>query len=430
MANINRIVAGPHRLRLRLLALVLGTAIPLANWAGSNVWTSLGLQGNIITALAIDPSTPTTLYAGTGYSGIFKSDDQGNSWTAINNGISGMRVGVLCIDPSNPNTVYALIDGVLFRTTNAGTSWIPWESGLAGRPIMTLTIDPSTPTTLYVGVYRSGVFKSTDGGATWVQEDTQVVGRLNFSALAVAPSDPATLYATGSCGGVMQSTNGGMTWSERNDGLQSGPAPCVGALAIDPSASNTIYVGNGGLGVFKSTDGGMSWIAANSGFSDYALVSSIAIDPSVPTTIYAAPNGGLLDGVFRSADGGQTWAMMNAGLTWSSVQVLAIDPSDSSVLYAGTNGGGIFSYVVGPTITSIAKNSTPFRLVLKGSNFHPGATATIGTAEWTKVAVKSSGKLVIKGGSSLADLLHKGDAVNIVIINPDGGTSAPYVFTR
>src|SRR5262249_13678715 len=93
--------------------------------AGDNVWTSIGPAGGSVLALALDPGMPTTLYAGTGGSGVFKSRDGGTTWQASNTG------------------------------------------GLSDASVRALALDPTTPTTLYAGTEGSGVFKSTDGGTSW-----------------------------------------------------------------------------------------------------------------------------------------------------------------------------------------------------------------------------------------------------------------------
>src|SRR5215471_10765073 len=92
--------------------------------AGDNVWTSTGPDGRSVLALALAPATPTTLYAGTDDSGVFKSTTGGSTWSAVN-------------------------------------------TGLANRSVLVLALAPATPTTLYAGTLGGGVFKSTTGGSTW-----------------------------------------------------------------------------------------------------------------------------------------------------------------------------------------------------------------------------------------------------------------------
>src|SRR5438477_10566441 len=92
--------------------------------AGVNVWTTNGPHSETINALAIDPQTPTTLYAGTSGPGVFKSTDGGTTWRAVNTGLDPRRCCfALAIDPQTPTTLYASTDGGVFKSTDGGESW-------------------------------------------------------------------------------------------------------------------------------------------------------------------------------------------------------------------------------------------------------------------------------------------------------------------
>ena len=93
-------------LLIGLLTLLLASqAIPVS--AGFNVWTSIGPEGGNVSALAIDPATPATLYAGTWGGGVFKSTNGGANWSAVNTGLTNTDVRALAIDPDTPATLYA-----------------------------------------------------------------------------------------------------------------------------------------------------------------------------------------------------------------------------------------------------------------------------------------------------------------------------------
>lgn len=351
--------------------------------AGVNTWTTNGPERGDIRALAIDPTNPATLYAGTLGGGVFKSSNGGTSWSAINNGLdTSFVVSALVIDPTTPATVYAgtgngLVSGGdaggVFKSTNGGESWTATNAGLTSTAVFALAIDPSVPATLYASTYSGGVFKSSNGGGSWSAINTGLTTEylLIVSSLVIDPSAPATLYAGtgynvefGPGDGVFKSTNGGETWSEINAGLTN---PSVLALVIDPTNPATLYAGTvagffpGPLGgVFKSTNAGGNWSAINTGLTS-TDVSALAIDRSNPATLYAGTSGG---GVFKSSDGGGSWTAMNHGLTDTTVSALAIDPANPAKLYAGT-GAGVFDYqnVVGPC----APGSTT--LCLNGGRF-------------------------------------------------------------
>src|SRR5439155_1654570 len=156
--------------------------------------------------------TPTTLYAATNFgAGVFKSSDGGGSWSAVNTGLPTFNysyVSALAIDPQTPATLYAETEGGVFKSTNTGGSWNAVNTGLTATPVGALAIDPQTPATLYAGTRalppgrRGGVFKSTNGGASW----SAVNIGADVLAMAIDPQTPTTLYA-GTGDGILKSIN-------------------------------------------------------------------------------------------------------------------------------------------------------------------------------------------------------------------------------
>ena len=134
--------------------------------AGVNTWTTHGPEGGIIYALAIDPSSPATLYAGTDSNGVYKSVNGGASWTAVNAGLTNTTVLALAVDPSAPAKIYAGTFGGAFKSIDGGGSWTTINAGLAGTNVDALAIDPSNPATIYAGS-GGGVSKSVNGGQSW-----------------------------------------------------------------------------------------------------------------------------------------------------------------------------------------------------------------------------------------------------------------------
>ena len=262
--------------------------------------------------LVIDASVPTTLYAFEYGNGVFKSDDGGSNWVAINTGLP-TSVNALAIDPSRPNTLYAGTFLGVFKTTNRGESWIAVNTGLTGdRTVSALVIDPSASATLYAAT-SNGVFKSTNGGEGW-----GAVGLVGSAfALAIDPSAPGTVYAAGR-DDVFKSTDGGTSWANTNVGRNHFYGADVTAIAGDPSSAGTVYAGTSAKGVFKSTNGGGSWTAINTGLVPYifpdslASIGALAINVLTPTTLYA----GTAAGVFKSTDGGEHWAAASTWRPW------------------------------------------------------------------------------------------------------------------
>ncbi|MCP3957148.1 MAG: hypothetical protein GY719_04790 [bacterium] len=198
-------------------------------------------------ALAIDPQRPRTLYLGGGPGGVFKTTDGGNMWFPANQGIEDLGVSALAIDPLTPATVYAAGHTGLFKSTDAGVSWQDVSAGLpvGGNPeINLLAIDPQTPEILYAHG-RFGLARSTDGGSGWVLAGDGLSGEID--ALAIDPQNPTTLYAGGS-EGVFRSLDRGGSWATLNQGLA---VTAVTSLAVDPSDASTVYAGTRGGGVFS-----------------------------------------------------------------------------------------------------------------------------------------------------------------------------------
>ena len=164
-----------------LLSAVLWASSANLAYGGFNVWTPIGPDGGFILALAVDPRTPATVYAGTQNGGLFKTTNGGRSWKNAHVGLADSAVNALAIDPTNSKTLYAGTDDGLFKSTNGGASWSAASNGLPQAPVADLVIDPVTPTTLYAGVFLitggGGVFKSTNGGASWIAVSSRPRGR-------------------------------------------------------------------------------------------------------------------------------------------------------------------------------------------------------------------------------------------------------------
>ena len=145
---------------------------------GGMTWSQTGLTDTNVTVLAIDPRNPSTLYAGTEshrdrfptvFQGLLKSTDSGSSWLPINQGLSDVtgRVSALLVDPRSPSTLYAAFtgDGV-FKSSDGGASWIRFSDGLGNRNVHALGLTPGANglNVLYAGTSGGGVFKVLDDG--------------------------------------------------------------------------------------------------------------------------------------------------------------------------------------------------------------------------------------------------------------------------
>lgn len=161
---------------LIVAAALAATIAPAA--AQSPIWTTHGPYGvSPVVALAIDPTTPSTLYAATGNGvapdsaigdGVFRSTDSGGSWSAVNTGLD-LNVDALAIDPATPSTLYAgSYDSGVFQSTNSGGSWTAVNTGLSNPYVNALAIDPTPPSTLHAGTANSPLRKPLQAGRSLV----------------------------------------------------------------------------------------------------------------------------------------------------------------------------------------------------------------------------------------------------------------------
>jgi photosystem II stability/assembly factor-like uncharacterized protein len=251
------------------------------------------------------------------------------TWQGI--GPFGGGALTLAVDPINSQNLFAGTSAGVYKSSNGGASWTAASSGMpVNTSVSIIAIDPTNSLTVYAGT-AYGVFKSSDGGSSWVAANsgiTNIMG-LQVASLALDPANHKTLYAvTGD--GIFKSTDGGASWLAVNNGLATTEG--VNFIAIDPTNSRTLYAGSLGT-AYKSTDAGASWTAANSGFTTDAYgqikIYSLTVDPTNSQTVYAATG----TGVFKSVNGGSSWApVYNPPRT--AVFSLALDPGNSQVIYA------------------------------------------------------------------------------------------------
>ncbi len=315
-----------------LVGFLLVICVSVSAGAGVLQWTTGGPPGAGVNQLAIDPLSPSTVYMA-GY-GVWKSTDAGAAWSRLP-GLGSTNIWDLVVDPDNPSVLFAAsADAGIFRSTNGGASWTSSNQGLPGTFVIALAIDPSTPSTVYAGLRYEGAHKSTNGGRTWIPINDGIGGNRTITVFAVDPSTPLTIFA-GTYDGAFLSVNGGTSWSPVTGGLPTGS---IASIAIDPTDSSVVYVGMEGQGVFKSTDGGATWDPSNTGLED-GVVESLAIDPGTPTTVHLASDGG---GMYKSTNGGATWTRSEHGPRTLTVNAVSLVPSSPNIAYAGTYAAGVY----------------------------------------------------------------------------------------
>jgi photosystem II stability/assembly factor-like uncharacterized protein len=246
----------------------------------------------------------------------------------------------VAVDPTTPTTIYASTEKGLFKSTDGGLEWT--VTALRSTHIEVLAIDPSRPSTIYAAISDRGVVRSTDGGAHWRDRSSGLVGRVE--SLALDPRSPRILYAGTSFHGIYKTLDGGKSWTLSGSGLDESDS--IFSIAIDPVDEGTVYVSVSSLygddvGVFKTTDGGGRWQSASEGLPEWVW-DAVAVNPVDPSRVYV---GGYF-GVFATDDGGGHWYPMDDGLQGVSVRCLAV-AGDGSALHVGAQFQGVFDLELG-----------------------------------------------------------------------------------
>jgi len=304
---------------------------------------SLGPDGGGVTAVLFNPQNPAIAYIGSWGAGVFKSEDGGVNWAPISAGLDNLQIQSLAIDPLNPDTLYAgTYHFGVYKTTDGGASWFAAGKGLNDQAIVyALAVDPKNPQVIFAGTrspgmtppWGGGVFKSTDGGQTWINH-TNNLGEEWVYGLAIDSHNTQVIFAATHSAGIYKSSDGGHDWQAVNNGISDLGTRTV---VIDPSNSNVVYAGSWhGPAVFKTTNGGQNWSAVNNGLSGSKIIS-VVIDLAQPKTVYALS---YLRGLYKSDDGGANWSA--AGLYPDYVFSLAINPLDHQVLLASAENDALF----------------------------------------------------------------------------------------
>ena len=365
---------------------------PIQNLLKKLQWRSVGpFIGGRVVAVAGVPGH-NKFYMGGVDGGIWESTDYGIRWTNISDGKlpgGANSIGALAVSPANSNVIYAgsgesdprgtMITGEgMFKSADGGKTWM--HDGLSDtHTITSIAVDPRDSNVVYVSSLghifadneERGVFKTTDGGATW-SKVLYVNASTGANAVAIDPLHPNVLYAAmwqmyrrpwklssgGPGSALYKSTDSGAHWAKisNNPGFARGMLGKIG-VAVSPSNPSVLYsiVQAAEGGVFRSGNGGASWIRVN---SEQKLrqrafyYMSATVDPKNPNLVYAPQ----VDGLLVSHDGGKIWSRLRT--PHGDNHIVWVDPRNTGVLLEGNDGGATVSTDAGKTWSGVHNQPT------------------------------------------------------------------------
>lgn len=338
--------------------------LPSSAVAGQDTWTPLGLYGGVVMSVASDPAPGGIIYAGTTFGGVYRSLDDGASWSPLTNQIDQPAVLALALDPGAPNTVWAgTSDNGVWRSTDAGDTWTQVNTGLTDFTIRALAYEP-TGGVLLAGTATGGVFRSTDAGSTWTASNSGLT-TLNITDFAVEDGSSVVYLGSGS-NGVFRSDDLGQTWSV----LGTLPDAFVTAVARVPGNPQLVYAGTFFSGVFISGNGGQTWGAIGSDIGN-PQIRDLAIVVAGAPVVYAATAAGL----FRSSFYGLSFSPTN--IDTLPVSSLGVRSSPAERVVAGVFFNGIMRSAAGDPLTYNASNTGLLNVFAANIRFAPGSNGII-----------------------------------------------------
>jgi len=397
---------------LRTLLLLIVAAAATAQQMPDLRWRMIGpYRGGRTRAVAGVAGEPNIFYIGQVNGGIWRSDDAGRIWTPIFDGQSTQSIGALAVAPSNPNRIYAgtgeglhrpdlAVGNGVYKSSDAGRTWT--HVGLEdAQQIGGLAIDPRNPDRVFAAVLghpfganpQRGVFRTTDGGATWLRVLFKDENTGAFD-VEIDPSNPDVVYATlwearngptedgnafeGTGGGVFKSTDGGNSWKQLKNGLPSNlvqadvdiaPSNTRRLYAVVKTSEPSEYMSGKGMGFFRSDDAGETWTRITEDARPVMLIGGgdlpvPRVDPKNADVVYSASIIAV-----RSRDGGKTWESMRGGPGGDDYQNFWISPKDSNVILLASDQGAVVSVNGGKSWSSWYNQPT-------AQVYHVGITPT------------------------------------------------------
>ena len=331
--------------------------------------------------VTLDPNNPEVVWVGTGENvsgrhvgwgdGVYRSADGGGTWQAM--GLStSEHIGRILVDPRNSDVVFVAAEGPLwspggdrglFRTTDGGKTWQQVLEIDENTGVTDVEFDPSNPDVLYAAAYQrrrhtwsllaggpnSGIYKSTDGGASWRHITSGLPGGdMGKIGLAVTPANPEIVYATIEADdkekGFYRSMDKGESWEKRNDYISGGTGPhYYQEIEASPRDPGLVYQMDVFLHVTR--DGGKTFDYLGTGREKHSDNHALWIDPQDGEHLIAGTDAGL----YESFDEGTTWRHF-PNLPISQFYKLALDSTEP--FYNIMGGAQDLGTLIGPSRTT------------------------------------------------------------------------------
>ena len=365
-------------------------AKPPGGFAGTD-WRSLGVAGGGgTTGIVAHPTNPDVVYMASDNSGLYKTENGGDSWFSVTANLGAYRLGFVTLDPLNADVIYVTAStdfggdvaggatGEMHRSLNGGQSWefvtdlMGFQSSFPSQTSLVLPYDPDNPArfdqdgdgltdVIIVAAWTGpadppvgGIWRSDDEGASFAHLALQ---EKNMTGVWAFPGDANLLFATTNDGQVYRSPDLGESWEAITANL---PLTQVSDMALHPTDSNILYVTcracvEGQDAVWKTVDGGQSWQGAGRGLNtrEIAGFPRILMDRFDPETLYVTTFRavGHEGSIRKTSNGGRSWEMMPARLvlpdgrpfhTFEFERQLTIGQAVDGTLYAGGSGAWRF----------------------------------------------------------------------------------------